>query len=748
MIHKYEGDNEMIFISYSSLEKKECDKIIELIKSEGYKVWMAPDEIPAGKDYADVIPDAIRECDAFVVLLSENSQKSKWVPKELDQAITAGKTIVPFHMDDSIYTAAFNFRLSNVQRIEAYGREEEALKELTEVLKKINDGSYDQHQKSIISKVQRKKSRGALVGAIIATVCLLIIIVFVFTNKNSGDTEEKENSKITNSLITSEPTPELTSEPFVEPSQDPGEENPVEPVYSLVVSDGEEYDRKAAYQSALDEYEENKYNKYLAYYMSDIIIAGGVTDLGKQAKMLNVLRGVKGAYSEEIELGLTEDYLTSDSGLCTGDIVYAQCSDCGSIVRVWIAGQADEQGRFCMLGAIWNGDIDVYDGTHVSKMYTKCDECPSDRMKYIGLHINTITHEPVYVEAKKGGVKHFVEDTEGATSIYDRHKAIEAVKNYYKASENNTALMTSRVLKAAGLEAFPEILLTGEVRAILLANHYCEEKEIILDGGYVTEEMGLLTGDMVVAYDDACENYLRWWILGEADEDGRFTAYSPIRDYDTERYDGTDAVILKTQHESCTSNHLRFFSVHMLNDDEQAKRIAEGGEEILEADIFIDDPESEFDHKAAYETAMAEYEDNKHTRWQSYMLSDIVAAGGITEIGQQSKMLNILRGLEGKYAVLIEDISVEDNYYIPDTCGLCSGDMVYAVCRDCGSIVRVWTVGQSDRDGRFALIGTIWDGDIDVYDGKHASKAYTLCDECPSDRMCFNGLHINKVSAS
>ena len=130
------------------------------------------------------------------------------------------------------------------------------------------------------------------------------------------------------------------------------------------------------------------------------------------------------------------------------------------------------------------------------------------------------------------------------------------------------------------------------------------------------------------------------------------------------------------------------------------------------------------------------------------MLSDIVAAGGISEIGQQSKMLNILRGLEGKYAVLIEDISVEDNYYIPDTCGLCSGDMLYAVCRDCGSIVRVWTVGQSDRDGRFALIGTIWDGDIDVYDGKHASKAYTLCDECPSDRMCFNGLHINKISAS
>ena len=775
---KYVMENKiMLFISYSSLEKNECNQVIDYIKSEGHKVWIAPENVPAGKDYADVIPDAIRKCDAFVVLLTEKSQASKWVPKELDQAITAGKTIVPFHMDESKYTDSFEFRLSNVQRIEAAGRMDEALSELGQVLKKIKDGTYDHlktdntafmegniannNVKKSYKENNRIKSLSKGGGIIIAFACILlvvIVIVVVLKNRKNGNGDSvvsgvNEASAELNpgeKVIEVKPgiteEPEVTGEEQIQENMTQGTEETGSPVYSVIGLRDSKFDREKAYNCAITEYEENKYNQYLSFYMSDIIASGGITDLGKQSRMSNVLRGLAGAYADSVDIELKDGYITTDSGLCTGDIVYAKCNDCGSNVRVWIVGQADKEGRYCMLGAIWNDDTDVYDGTHITRMYTKCDECPSDRMSFIGLHIKDVTHEPIYAEAKKGGPKHFVQDADDITSIYDRHKAIEAVKEYYKASENNTALMTSRVLKAAGLEAFPEILLTGEVRAILLANHYCEEKEIFLDGGYVTEEMGLLTGDMVVAYDDACENYLRWWILGEADEDGRFTAYSPLRDYDTEIYDGTDAVILKTQHESCASTHLRFFSMHMLNDDEQAKRIAEGGETTVPATVFIDDKDSKFDHKAAYSTAMAEYEDNKLKRWNSYMLSDIVAAGGIHDIGQQSKMSNIIRGISGTYAELIEDIQVEDGYYITSESGLCSGDMVFARCKDCGSMVRTWIIGQADENGRFALIGTIWEGDIDIYDGTHVSKAYTLCDECPSDRMTFYGLHICNVS--
>ena len=61
---------------------------------------MAPACIPGGSSYAVEIPQAIRECKVFVLILSEKSQLSKWVPRELDQAINAGKTVMPFMLEN------------------------------------------------------------------------------------------------------------------------------------------------------------------------------------------------------------------------------------------------------------------------------------------------------------------------------------------------------------------------------------------------------------------------------------------------------------------------------------------------------------------------------------------------------------------------------------------------------------------------------------------------------------------------
>ena len=57
----------------------------------------------------------------------ENSQKSVWVPKELDLAITAKKTVLPIIIDSSVLEASFRLRLSNVQCLDASVRLDEIL---------------------------------------------------------------------------------------------------------------------------------------------------------------------------------------------------------------------------------------------------------------------------------------------------------------------------------------------------------------------------------------------------------------------------------------------------------------------------------------------------------------------------------------------------------------------------------------------------------------------------------------------
>ena len=119
-----------VFISYSSRETAEARKVKDLLEKEGISCWMAPESIPAGSDYGNEIANAIRTADFVVVMLSANSQSSKWVSKEVDFALKYDRTVIPFQLDDSELTPAFDFRLTDVQRIYANGRFYEAFSEL------------------------------------------------------------------------------------------------------------------------------------------------------------------------------------------------------------------------------------------------------------------------------------------------------------------------------------------------------------------------------------------------------------------------------------------------------------------------------------------------------------------------------------------------------------------------------------------------------------------------------------------
>lgn len=122
----------MVFISYSSKEIDIASQIRMVLEANGINCWMAPKSIPAGSDYGTEIPKAIERCKAFLLVLSEQSQQSQWVPKEVGMAIGLGKVVIPYHIDNSSITSAFNFYLTNSQRIDAYNSSSEAFRQLTD----------------------------------------------------------------------------------------------------------------------------------------------------------------------------------------------------------------------------------------------------------------------------------------------------------------------------------------------------------------------------------------------------------------------------------------------------------------------------------------------------------------------------------------------------------------------------------------------------------------------------------------
>lgn len=121
---------EDVFISYKSEEFQEADWVRQQLESGGISCWMAPNSITGGASYATEIPQAIRSCRVFVLILSRRAQLSQWVPKELDQAINCGKIIMPFMLENCPLEDDFSFYLSNVQRYPAYEGREAAMQRM------------------------------------------------------------------------------------------------------------------------------------------------------------------------------------------------------------------------------------------------------------------------------------------------------------------------------------------------------------------------------------------------------------------------------------------------------------------------------------------------------------------------------------------------------------------------------------------------------------------------------------------
>ncbi len=124
------------FISYSTKNQVWADSVRELFRKNSIETWMAPGDIPAGSKYAMVINRAIKDCSCFVLLLTEDSQNSVWVSKEVERAVNYRKAVIPIQLEDVVLNDEFEFYISTDQvvamnRID--GDSEEAKKILSAV---------------------------------------------------------------------------------------------------------------------------------------------------------------------------------------------------------------------------------------------------------------------------------------------------------------------------------------------------------------------------------------------------------------------------------------------------------------------------------------------------------------------------------------------------------------------------------------------------------------------------------------
>ncbi|MBQ7546208.1 MAG: toll/interleukin-1 receptor domain-containing protein [Clostridia bacterium] len=176
-----------VFISYSSKDRDTAKRIKEALEQAGFSCWMDKGSIPFGSSYAAEIENAIRSCDAFVLILSDAAMHSKWVEKELDRAENHNKMVLPYVTEPCELTDAFQYYLTNVQMFLAYENRKQALSQLIDSLKQQLRPVTPpmRHLPRNHLPLRRTKTIFVIISAVLLVV-IVSVILFLMRNCTAG----------------------------------------------------------------------------------------------------------------------------------------------------------------------------------------------------------------------------------------------------------------------------------------------------------------------------------------------------------------------------------------------------------------------------------------------------------------------------------------------------------------------------------------------------------------------------------
>lgn len=125
-----------IFISYSHKDKQVATMVLSILEQNGIKCWIDYRDALPGNSFAASIVHAIKECKFFILLLSKASGESSHVLNEVNSAVKAGKTIVPFKIDDEEMSEGMEYYVGKTHWLEALTPPMEAhIKHLADTIK-------------------------------------------------------------------------------------------------------------------------------------------------------------------------------------------------------------------------------------------------------------------------------------------------------------------------------------------------------------------------------------------------------------------------------------------------------------------------------------------------------------------------------------------------------------------------------------------------------------------------------------
>lgn len=124
-----------VFISHSSKDGGDAVKLCDYLEENGKKCFIAPRDIQYGHEYAEAIINGVDNSEAMVLMLSDNSNKSPHVLREVERAVSKSIPIIIYKLEEVELSKSMEYFLMTHQWISAAaeGGFEEILKYVNEI---------------------------------------------------------------------------------------------------------------------------------------------------------------------------------------------------------------------------------------------------------------------------------------------------------------------------------------------------------------------------------------------------------------------------------------------------------------------------------------------------------------------------------------------------------------------------------------------------------------------------------------
>ena len=175
-----------VFLSHSSTDGEIASALCKELENNGIDCFLAPRDIRTGYEYAEEIINGIDRTDAMILILSNRSNTSPHVLREVERAVSKNIPIIVYRIEDVILTKSMEYFLMAHQWVNGKANDYQemiaAVRNLTYKKERID------YLNAVVNEQKKEKKSQKQVTKFTVILCALcaVITLIMFVSVNCG----------------------------------------------------------------------------------------------------------------------------------------------------------------------------------------------------------------------------------------------------------------------------------------------------------------------------------------------------------------------------------------------------------------------------------------------------------------------------------------------------------------------------------------------------------------------------------